>query len=53
MGIVGRTGAGKSSLLKALFRFVESEKGSDILIDGTSIYAMHVSYLREIVTYIP
>lgn len=53
VGIVGRTGAGKSSLLKALFRFVECEKGSDILINGSSIYAMGVTHLRSIITFLP
>ncbi len=52
VGIVGRTGAGKSSLLLALFRFVEASAGQ-ILIDGTDIAACGTDSLRQAITIIP
>jgi ATP-binding cassette subfamily C (CFTR/MRP) protein 1 len=54
IGIVGRTGAGKSSLTLALFRIIESaEGGGSIYIDGENIGLMGLSALRSRLTIIP
>ncbi|KAJ5573698.1 uncharacterized protein N7459_008125 [Penicillium hispanicum] len=52
VGIVGRTGAGKSSLALALFRGLEAEKGR-ILIDGVDIGSIGLRDLREAITIVP
>lgn len=52
VGIVGRTGAGKSSMLNALFRIVELERGR-ILIDGLDIAKFGLTDLRKVLGIIP
>lgn len=37
VGIVGRTGAGKSSITVAMYRLAEPDKGSEIIVDGINI----------------
>ncbi|XP_027847516.1 multidrug resistance-associated protein 1 isoform X2 [Aphis gossypii] len=52
VGIVGRTGAGKSSLTLSLFRIVEAAEGS-ILVDGVDISNIGLHTLRGRLTIIP
>jgi len=52
VGVVGRTGAGKSSLTLALFRIVEPASGK-ITIDGVDVARLGLHQLRQRLTIIP
>ncbi|KAL2016763.1 hypothetical protein VTK56DRAFT_3111 [Thermocarpiscus australiensis] len=52
VGIVGRTGAGKSSLALAIFRALEADEGK-ILIDDVDIGLIGLRDLREAITIVP
>ncbi|XP_042578213.1 multidrug resistance-associated protein 1-like isoform X3 [Cyprinus carpio] len=52
VGIVGRTGAGKSSLALGIFRILEAAKGK-IFIDGINIAEVGLHELRSRITIIP
>ena len=51
-GIVGRTGAGKSTLILALFRLTEPTSGT-IHIDGIDVMKLGLRTLRRAITIIP
>ena len=52
VGIVGRTGAGKSSLSLALFRLIEAADGR-IEIDGVNVASLGLHQLRSRLTILP
>jgi ATP-binding cassette subfamily C (CFTR/MRP) protein 1 len=52
VGVVGRTGAGKSSMLQALFRMNELAGGS-IKIDGVCASTVSLNRLRSAVSIVP
>ena len=51
VGIIGRTGAGKSSIMQALFRMAEPE--GVLEIDGISITEVGLHDLRQNMSIIP
>lgn len=51
VGIVGRTGAGKSSLIAALFKLAENE--GELIIDGMDINKMGLHEVRSKISIIP
>ncbi len=52
LGILGRTGAGKSTLISSIFRYFGQFEG-DILIDGMPIRNVDLQVLRKSMTIIP
>ena len=52
VGIVGRTGSGKSTIVQTIFRLLEAENGS-ICIDGVDISTVGLHQLRENISVLP
>ncbi len=52
IGVVGRTGAGKSSIILSLLRIIEPDNGN-IEIDGIDICDINLYDLRSNITIIP
>lgn len=52
VGVVGRTGSGKSTVVQTLFRLLEAEGGS-ISIDGVDISTVGLHTLRSKISVIP
>ena len=52
IGVVGRTGAGKSSLITALLRLSELDEGT-ITIDGIDLSQISLFHLRSAIAVIP
>ncbi|OAA38516.1 ABC transporter-like protein [Beauveria brongniartii RCEF 3172] len=52
VGIVGRTGSGKTTLTNAILRFIDVAQGQ-IIIDGVNVSTLKLNILRKAITLIP
>ena len=52
VGVIGRTGSGKSTIMSVLLRLVEAEQG-DVQVDGLSLLSMGLADVRAALAFIP
>ncbi len=52
LGILGRTGSGKSTIMNLLLRIYEAQEG-EVLIDGIDVRKLKLSSLRGAIGYVP
>lgn len=52
LGLVGHSGAGKSTITKILLRFADVQEGT-IVIDGQNIAKIRQDDLRSVISYVP
>lgn len=52
VAIMGKTGSGKSTLVQLLLRMYDVTEG-EILLDGTNIKDLDLSYFRKQISYVP
>lgn len=48
VGIIGRTGAGKSSITQVLFRMVDCESGGGVWVDGVDTKTIGVDTVSSV-----
>lgn len=53
LGVVGKTGSGKSTLIKQLLRQYPISPQGDILINGTALKEFEVSEFEKLIGYVP
>jgi ATP-binding cassette subfamily B protein len=52
VGIVGHSGAGKTTITKLILRFLDIQEGA-ILLDGQNVHALRQDDLRHKISYVP
>lgn len=53
LGIVGRTGSGKSSIIRLLLREFDTETDNSVAVNGVDIKQVDIKNLRQLFGYVP